>query len=102
MKVTAWSNGSTKSIGAGYGVRISKKDRAMHFNKAWTQVGIDIPGAGTVRANLSKSFWGRCPEIRKKEIGSWLLKNSLAPWPKGSPPTFNLTKTRGSRFKLHR
>lgn len=103
MKVASWSNGSpNNATGAGYSVRISKHDRAAHFNKAWNHVEVDIPGAGKIVASLSPTFWTTCPEIRNKEIGKWLLRCGLAPWPKGLPPSVNLTKIRGNRFKLHR
>ena len=102
MNVTTWNNGKQKGSDSVYGVRISKQDRDAHFNKIWTHVEIDIPGAGTIKANLSKSFWGTCLEIRSRHIGKWLISNSLAPWPKGSPHIVKLTKIRGNKFRLHR
>lgn len=101
MNVTTWNNGKSKGSDLVYGVRISKQDRYTYFNKTWTHVEIDIPGAGTVKATLSKSFWGTCPEIRSRHIGTWLISNGLASWAKGSPHIVKLTKIRGSRFRLH-
>jgi hypothetical protein len=36
--VTAWNNGKWSCTGAGYGIRISKRDRDECFEKDWEHV----------------------------------------------------------------
>ncbi|MEN6443521.1 MAG: hypothetical protein ABFC71_07210 [Methanoregula sp.] len=56
----------------------------------------------TVNIN-KKSFWGQtCRELINKKIGSWLIENKLAPWPKHFPPRLILTKIAENRFKLEK
>ncbi len=52
--------------------------------------------------NVEKeSFWSSaCRELISKEIGSWLIKNRKAPWPKGYPPKMELRYIDGNRFKV--
>jgi len=101
MIVTGWNNGSPNiETGAGYGVRIKRKDRDRYFKKEWTKVIIELEGEGEIEVRLSKSFWRCCPELRCKEIGKWLINNKLAPWKKGSPPKFELESKGNKKFKL--
>ena len=101
MKVKGWNNGSPRPSGAGYGIRISKADRDACFKKTWTHVEIEIPGAGTISATLSPSFWRECCEIRNKHIGQWLIRKTLVPWRKNSVPAVHLTHLASNRFRLH-
>jgi hypothetical protein len=42
---------------------------------------------GQAAVTVSPSFWRHCSELRSAEIGRWLHRNGLAPWPPGRPPT---------------
>ncbi len=99
MIVTAWNNGSWNSSGAGYGIRISIEDRDQYFRPEWKSV-IIVLDDHEVEVKLSESFWNKCPELRKKEIGVWLIKNGLGRWPKGNPPKLKLEPVGDRRFKL--
>ena len=88
-----WNNGSKLASGAGYGLKISPNDRDSHFNKNWNSVTIKLHGASKshgIDVSITDSFWRNCSELRSQEIGKWLISNGYAPWPKGSPPQFNV------------
>ncbi|NOX20122.1 MAG: hypothetical protein GXO99_02510 [Nitrospirae bacterium] len=101
MKVKGWNNGSPNTItGAGYGIRINKKeDRDRYFQKTWKEV-IIILDDKKIKINLSQSFWKKCKELRKKEIGRWMLEKGIAPWSKGNPPELELIPEEDNRFLL--
>ena len=42
MRVAAWSNGSPRPSGSGYGVRLSVMDRERYFDHAWSEVLVDV------------------------------------------------------------
>ncbi len=93
MRVTAWNNGSPTISGAGYGVKIAATDRDRHFRRDWKAVVLYLEGeTQPVSINVEKkSFWSTsCRELISAEIGRWLIKNDLAPWPKGYPPELEL------------
>src|SRR5687768_7845400 len=48
--VTAWNNGAHHSSGAGYGVKLTTKDRDAYLKREWGRVEIYLPG----RANPTK------------------------------------------------
>ena len=102
MRVSGWNNGSpNNTTGAGYGVRISSfSDRDKYFKRDWDKVLIELEGNGEIEVNISQSFWSGCCELRSAKIGSWMIKNNLAPWPKGIPPHLELQPLGGRRFKL--
>jgi hypothetical protein len=100
MRVTAWSNGSPSSSGAGYGLRVSPDDRDQHFSISWDYVIIDLGAHGTTVVRLSQSFWSRCTELRSAAVGRWLLERHLAPWPTGAPPRLELHHRDGNCFRL--
>jgi hypothetical protein len=100
MQVTAWSNGSPRSSGAGYGLRIKTADRDRWFERGWENVDVDLGGYSRVTIPLSSSFWAGCPELRSAAIGRWLLGHRLAPWPHSAPPTLSLLHVGGSAFRL--
>src|SRR5258708_3654714 len=99
LHVTGWSNGQPLPTGAGYGVRISEHDRAHYFDPGWHEVIVSL-GGETVSISLSKSFWRSCRELRSATIGRWLLRNGLAPWPRGVPPALVLQPVANNRFEL--
>jgi hypothetical protein len=105
MLVTAWNNGKHHRSGAGYGVRIREEDREHYFRKDWKAVFIRFENAEfEAKINIDKlSFWGKsCGELVKKEIGSWLITNNLAPWDKGEPPKLNLVSIYENHFELRK
>ncbi len=73
MRATAWSNGSPTSSEAGYGLRISAVDRDRFFDRAWTEIVLDLPDQSSTSIPLSDSFWKRCSELRSAAVGRWLL-----------------------------
>jgi len=106
MIVKGWNNGSPNDeTGAGYGIKIQYEDREEFFKKDWPSVIVELEGEGEVEVRLSKSFWRCCPELRRKEIGKWMLKKGIkkgnAPWPKGNPPAFELVPIGNRKFRLH-
>jgi hypothetical protein len=100
MRATAWNNGSHHASGAGYGLRISEKDRDSLFDRSWREVVFDLGGEAEATARLSESFWRSCSELRSAEIGRWLRRHNLAPWPHGRPPTFTVRHLEGNRFSI--
>ncbi len=70
------------------------------FDPGWPDVIVSLDQGETVSVALSKSFWRSCPELRSAAIGRWLLRNRLAPWPRGLPPTLLLRHVAGNRFEL--
>jgi hypothetical protein len=100
MRVTAWNNGSHRSTGAGYGIRVSHEDRDLYFSRGWDHVVVDLEHSGSATVPLSGSFWSRCTELRSADIGRWLLSQRLAPWQKGNPPALSLVHLGGNTFHL--
>jgi hypothetical protein len=71
----------------------------LFFDRAWDQITVELDGDGWTQLPLSDSFWRTCSELRSAEIGRWLLRRRLAPWPKGRPPLVVLDHVSGNRFK---
>jgi hypothetical protein len=89
MIAVAWNNGKHHRSGAGYGLKLQTRDRDRYFHREWKTVFLELQGyPQPVEINIDKpSFWGpTCKELIHKQIGLWLMENSLAPWPKGKPP----------------
>ena len=101
MKVTAWNNGSHHSSGAGYGLKIGIRDRDAYFDPGAESVTLRLPNGEKIEVNTAKaSFWSEtCRELIHIEIGQWLIEKGHAPWPKGSPPKFDLSKV-GNCYEL--
>ncbi len=102
MIVTAWNNGKHNKSGAGYGLKVSVQDRDANFSRAWDSVTIKLPDGTQVASNINKSsFWrDKCRELINKEFGHWLIDNGYAPWQKGRPPKFELTRVSDNQFRL--
>lgn len=94
MKVTAWNNGSHRESGAGYGLKVSVRDRDTYFDPGAKSVTVRLPNGREIAVDTAKaSFWsGTCRELIHKDIGQWLIEDGYAPWPKGSPPKFDLSR----------
>jgi hypothetical protein len=63
-------------------------------------ITIELENGDSVDIRLSDSFWRRCSELRNAKIGKWMIKNRLAPWPKGSPPNLKLEAVAEGQFSL--
>ena len=102
MIVTGWNNGSPDDrTGAGYGIRITRRDQTSYFNKSWSSITIQLENGDSVDIRLSDSFWRRCSELRNAKIGKWMINNRLAPWSKGSPPNLELKPVAEKQFRLN-
>lgn len=105
MIVTAWNNGSVRTSGAGYGIKINYTDRKRYFHREWETVIISFENeTKEIEVKISKvSFWNKvCGELINKEIGKWLIINRLAPWKKGNPPKLPLIPMKSNHFYLKR
>lgn len=100
IRATAWSNGSARDSGAGYGLKISRQDRDRFFDRSWSTIVLQVPGQGAMTVKLSSSFWRSCTELRSAAIGRWLIGNGFAPWPKGSPPVVEIQRTGERAFSV--
>ena len=108
MRVTAWSNGT--GLAGGYGIRVSMKDRDVYFDFAWDWVVVQLEDGKEAKCSLSCSLWSDkrgtgkkpCIELRKAEIGRWMLEEGLAPWPAGRPPVLILEPVTERHFRLRR
>lgn len=104
MTATAWNNGAHHETGAGYGLKISRKDRDRFFRMEWKNIILELEekkGKETVSVNtMKKSFWNNtCRELINMRIGLWLIRNGKAPWPMGNPPKIRLEQIEGNRFR---
>lgn len=104
MIVKGWNNGSPDNrSGAGYGIRITKRDRDRYFEKTWTFVIINLGNGDSLKAKLSNSFWKDskpCVELRSAKIGKWMIDHNLAPWSRNSPPNLELEHIEKRIFRL--
>jgi hypothetical protein len=104
MIVKAWNNGHHHRNGNGYGIKISPSDRDRYFKREWKLILVELEGeSGAVEININKaSFWNdACRELISVQLGKWMIKNGLAPWPKGNPPELLLEPLVGNRFQLY-
>jgi hypothetical protein len=99
---TAWNNGKYHPTGAGYGIKISAKDRDRYFRRNWQTVDLYLPGSNqALSANVDKpSFWSDCRELISKEIGSWLIREGKGKWSRGNPPTIELISLGERSFRV--
>ncbi len=105
MKTTAWNNGQHLSSGVGYGLKVTIEDRDRCFDQHWGSIWLRLEGEShAFEVNVTKpSFWGKtCHELIHKNIGKWLIKNHLAPWPKGKPPKLELEHIKDNHFFLRK
>ncbi|GAA1506577.1 hypothetical protein GCM10009677_43870 [Sphaerisporangium rubeum] len=100
MRVTGWNNGSHHPNGSGYGLRISKADRDRLFNPSWRIVILKLEGDQVVILPIAPFFWRGCTELRSRDIGQWLIKQGLAPWPKGKPPALTIEQVEANQFAV--
>lgn len=97
MQASAWNNG-----GNTYGIRVGAANRDAHFERAWTEIEVEIDGQFH-RFDLTPNFWTTCPEFRDSGgtvIRDWLRRHHTTDWPSGDPPRFELLPLGGNRFRL--
>lgn len=99
MEVSAWNDDNHFETGAGYGIRISKKDR-HYFNRNWTSVRIRIQERPDFTAQITESFWRNCHEIRDHNIGKWFISLKHRYWRKYHTPKFELIHLEDNLFEL--
>ena len=104
---TAWNNGVHRRSGAGYGFKVPAEDRDLYFRRDWHTVTVELQegrGVLAVEVNVAKdSFWGaECRELIDEKIGRWLRGSGYAPWPRGTPPRFEVESAGDRRFIVRR
>ena len=103
MKVAGgWWGSPNNQTGGGYGIRISPQDREQYFDLAWASVTVVLDGQEEVTIKITSAFWRKCNELRSKQIGAWMLREGLAPWPTGEPPRLKLEPQGDARFRLYK
>ena len=93
MNATGWKGTKT------FGVRVGVDNAAKYFNREWSSVEIEIDGE-LHNYPLHENFWTTCPEFRGGGLKDWLLRQGLAPWPRGKTPKLKLTPLAGNRFRI--
>ena len=104
---TAWNDGVHRRSGAGYGFKVPAEDRDLYFRRDWHTVTVELQegkGVLAVELNVAKdSFWGaECRELIDPKIGRWLRGSGYAPWPRGTPPRFEVEATGDRQFIVRR
>ena len=100
--VTGWRNGPSKSA-TGYGLKVSRIDRDLHFKPEWKEVSLIVDGLkDPILVNIGKrSFWnGTCRELISKQIKDWMMAQGLIPWPARKPPKFVMSPLKPTVFKV--
>jgi hypothetical protein len=100
---TCWNSGKHNASGAGYGIKLTVEERDGLLERSWESVDLILPDDTVVQAVKcdKKSMWdGTCRELIHRDIGKWMLRNKLAPWPKGKPPRLKLDKDVGKRLRV--
>jgi hypothetical protein len=98
MRVTAWKNGKHSNPNVAYGLAIPRGVRDRFFDRQWREVILTLPSGEKVTASLTPTFWTTCNELRGAPIGRWLRSVDLATWPKGAPPSLEMTPAGSNRF----
>lgn len=96
---------SIRGSGAGYGFKVVTADRDRWFSRRQACVVVDMPSSSghvSAEVNIDKpSFWGPdCRELIGQAIGRWLISEGHAPWPTGTPPKFEVRRSRADRFEV--
>ncbi|MCA1709014.1 MAG: hypothetical protein LC808_39360 [Actinobacteria bacterium] len=98
MRAVGWHNGSALNEPSGYGLKFAEADRDRSFDRAWSDVIVELEGDGLATITLSPSFWRSCTELRSADVGRWLLDQRAAPWPQGKPPGVAVNHVEENRF----
>ena len=56
MKAVGWNNGKFHKSGAGYGIKISTKNRDEYFQRKWDFVYINFGKKEVIKINITPSF----------------------------------------------
>lgn len=80
--------------------RIRRVDRDRYFDRSWTTVTLALQDGPEITVNVKPSFWKDCSELLGKEIGRWLQRHELAPWPTGHPPKVEMEPISEGRFAV--
>lgn len=101
MIVKTWNNSSYNDSGAGYGVKISKSDRAKFFDTSWRKVIVHIGKFENSKdLPINDTFWTTCSELRSKKIGAYLIANGLDKWENRKPHKLILFHLNDNHFIL--
>jgi hypothetical protein len=84
-----------------YGLRFDAVDRDRHFDRAWSDVVLELDDGPEVTVPVTDSFWRNCTELRSAEIGRWLESQDAAPWPPNSPSSIGVRHIDGNCFQAH-
>jgi hypothetical protein len=98
IKVSTWRNSThNDNSGAGYGIRIpsAKYNYLQNWNK------IIISNTGNIICRENRTFSKKCPEIRSKLIGLYLIDNKLIQWTHRIPNKLKLEDLGQNVFKLY-
>jgi hypothetical protein len=98
----AWNNGQHHPTGAGYGLKISPRDRDRYFIRSWRTVRLIGIGDEPINVNIDKkSFWDpTCRELISAHLGRWMIAQGIAPWPEGKPPIIMLMARQPGVFEV--
>jgi hypothetical protein len=102
MIVSAWKNGGSQESGTTYGLRVGIPNRKEFFRREWRVVSLIFEDAhDPIEVEVTPGFWRKCPELRSKEIKTWLARIEKLTWPKGSPPQFRMEPLTDARFAVY-
>ena len=103
MIVHAWNNGAQSRTGSGYGFKVNNNDRDEFFKPEWDEILLEIDGeeAPAAVAVNKEGFWSeKGQELTSSQLGKWLRKNGMAPWPRQDPPVFVLEPLVDNKFRV--
>jgi hypothetical protein len=95
MRATGWQSGG----GVILGFRVGKQNALKSFRREWKSVTLEL-GDEVVDVRLSPAFWRDCPELKSREISTWMKLHRLFPWARGKTPNFELVEVGTRRFKV--
>jgi hypothetical protein len=99
--LTGWRGGySQRSKGGTYGLRFGRLRKVLIEGKP-DYLELHLTGRGDVRVIVTAGFWNRCPEVRHREIGAWIMGQGIKmPWPSGKPPRFPIERVGRNSFRV--
>ena len=99
IEVSAWHNSKPTKTGAGYGIRVPKEH--IMLVKNWEQIKfLGNQEYEILNRNNRKDYTDKCPEIRSKLIGLYLIKEELTDWQPKKPPKLKLKNEGEGVFTL--
>lgn len=94
---SAWKNSTQNTLtGAGFGIRISKKD--IHLVENWKSIKLGDSNEIFYRGNSVLNF--DCPEIRSSKIGKFFILINRLYWKSGNPHKYYLKDLGNENFQL--